>query len=434
MILNKKELATSQLRKDALAVIEAGYKAIDIETLTRKRLNISGSKLCISDSVCKENIDLTGVKRLWVIGFGKGSYSAVSTTADILGKKMTGAIALDTKTSCKPTRPNKRVKVFWGTHPTPSRANVLATQHIVRTVETLGEDDLILYFVGGGGSSLLCGSFDELTYASGVFSKLTQKGASINEINTVRKHLSTVKGGGLAYFTYPARFASLIVSDVCGNDFGTIASGPTVPDRTTIVNAKKVLKKYKISFSGFTFIQTPQDKKYFKRGMSFLLACNQDALMAMIKQARKRGYKASLVSLAYEGEAQKMFLPLFSKMSSKRAFVLGGETTVTLGKKSGKGGRNQEAVLGAVVGAFLGKVDLAHTLVASFASDGFDNVSVGGALADGATMRIVLEKDVDPGKFLAGHDSFSFFKKVGGHVIVERRSFNVSDLSFIISL
>lgn len=440
MIKNKKKLNSTSLRKDALAILDAGYHAINIEYLIQRRVKRSGSKLAIRHFGEDLLVNLSDFDRVHIVGFGKGSYRAVSGIADVLGKYCTSATALDVKNAVpnlsSPTSHLSslapHVKVFFGTHPKPSLPNVRATQYIVRLLETTGERDLILFFVGGGGSSLLCGSEDELRASVNIFDRLTQKGATIKELNTVRKHLSPVKGGGLAYFAYPSELISLVVSDVCGNDLSVIASGPTVCDPTTIQDAKRVLKKYGILYGKLKFVHTPCDKKYFERSTHILFACNQDALEAMREKARVLGYHPRIISLAQEGDAHALFTPLLKKIKKGEMFLLGGETTVQLSKKHGKGGRNQEAVLAAVAGAYEGRSSLAGALVTSVASDGYDNTPVAGALADEKTMRVVIAKGVDPKKYLAKNDSYAFFKKVGGHIEVERTAFNVSDVMMVI--
>lgn len=431
-LLHKKELTSTPLRKDACAIIEAGYDAIAIDSLVRRRMKKVGKTLHIQSHSRDIKILLSDVARVVVIGFGKGSYTAVTEMAYILGPYAKECVALDVKASCVPKKPHKNVKVFWGTHPTPSIANVRATTHIMDIAASLEKDDLVLYVVAGGGSSLLCGSVDEMKCGKKVFTMLTKKGASIAELNVVRKHLSIVKGGGLAKFSFPARVVSLIVSDVCGNDFGTIASGPTVCDKSTIDDALAVLKKYRVSAKGLVFVETPKEKKFFTSTTALLFACNQDAIMAMQEKARVLGYTATVVSLAMEKEAKELFFPMLEKIKKGQALIGGGESTVTLSGTPGKGGRNQEAVLAALVEAYKGNVSLADTLVASIASDGYDNTSVAGAIADNALMREIVSKDIDPTSYLVTHNAYPFFKKMGGHICVERRHFNVSDLFLVL--
>jgi len=431
-LLNKKELAVTPLRKDACAIIEAGYNAIEIAPLVRRRMERKKDVFIIRSHGQDHTVSLADASRVVVIGFGKGSYAAVTEIAHVLGPYAKECVALDVKASCTPKKPHKNVKVFWGTHPTPSAANVRATKYIIDVAASLGKDDVVLYVVAGGGSSLLCGSADEMEGGKKVFHALTKKGASIAELNVVRKHLSVVKGGGLAKFSFPAQVVSLIVSDVCGNDFGTIASGPTVYDNSTIDDALAVLKKYRVSAKGLVFVETPKEKKFFSFTTALLFACNQDAVMAMQEKARVLGYRAKVVSLALEKEARELFAPMLEAIKTGQAFVGAGESTVTFSKKPGKGGRNQEAALAALVEAYKGNISLARTLVASVASDGYDNTPVAGAFVDDTLMRKVLLKDIDPTPYLIDHNAHPFFKKMGGHICIERKHFNVSDLFLVL--
>ena len=431
VILNKKQLIKSSLRKDALNIIESAYKAIDIEKLTKRRFKVKGNYLEVCDLACKEKVHLNDFERIFVIGFGKGSCAAVSIMADILGKKLFGAISLDVEASFRPKRINKKVTVYWGTHPVPSKANVKATSTIISIAKDAGEKDLIIYFIGGGGSSLLCGSLGELKYASWLFGGLTEKGATIDEINIVRKHISEIKGGNLAKFTYPATSLSLIVSDVCGNPLSTIASGPTVYDQTTVGDAIAVLEKYKISIKKVSFIETPKDKHYFDRCKYFLLACNEDAAIAMLETARHLGYSASIGSLVVRGEARDVIFPFINKVKTGQVMVLAGETTVTI-KGKGKGGRNQELALSVLDKAIKKRLDLSGIFIASFNSDGFDNTPAAGAIADEISLEHIKKLKLDSLKYLSNNDSYSFFQKTGDFMCVERKSFNVADLMLVI--
>lgn len=432
-VLNKKRLATNDLRKDALEIIESGYLAIDIENLLKKRFRVRENKVLeVGNNNKIVRIDLRKYQRVFVIGFGKGSYAAVSLMVNTLGKNLYKAISLDTKASFKSPKVSKKLKAFWGTHPTPSKKNVEATKEIISAIKDLNSKDLVIYFIGGGGSSLLCGSQIEARYSKWLFKKLTQKGANIEELNIVRKHISEVKGGNLSKLTYPADSISLIVSDVIGNSFKTIASGPTVFDSSTIKDALMILRKYKISLpKEVSLIETPKEKKYFSKCKYFLLASNKDAALAMKKRAKDLGYKASIESLAIFGEARKVILPFVKKIRKKEAIILAGETTVKI-KGNGKGGRNQEVALSVLSLAQKKKLSLNNLLVASFSSDGFDNTPVAGAIVDKESLAKSQNFSLDPLKYLDNNDSYNFFQKIGDFIKVRRRAFNVSDLMLVL--
>jgi len=372
-IINFKKLAQNSLRRKALLIAEAGYEAIEIEKVIKKRIKLRGNKLKIVHSHILENvginknleknavnaeldrlgmeIDLNNFKRIFVIGIGKGSALASAILAKILGKRLNKCIALDIN---KPHLNSKFLilnsKFFIGTHPLPSKQNIKATQEIIKLTKSLNEKDLLITFICGGGSALACASKAELKNTTSAIKELTKAGAAISELNTVRKHFSDFKGGNLAKMACPAKVVSLIVSDVCGNDLSNVASGPTVLDKTTKKDAEKILNKYlRKSMLIRALKETPKDVGCFKNVKNILFVCNQDAIAGTIKKIEKLELKARIYSLALEGEARTAFLPMIKNIKFGEAIIAAGETTVTLkNKKSGKGGRNQEAVLGAI--------------------------------------------------------------------------------------
>ncbi|MFA6494843.1 MAG: DUF4147 domain-containing protein [Candidatus Paceibacterota bacterium] len=430
MLLNKKELATTPLRTDACAIIESAYEALDIEKTIARKICLRGTTLFVLGAR-PARVDVSRFRRIFIIGIGKGADVATIALAHVLKNHLTRAIALAVRGVARSARAHPRVEVLYGTHPEPSRVNVRATEKIVSLLAGADKRDFILFFIGGGGSSLLCGTERERQAGCRVFPALTKRGVTIQEMNIVRKHFSEVKGGGLARLAYPASSLSLIVSDVCGNDFGTIASGPTVYDRTTIADALRVLARYGVSPAGLTFVETPKEKKYFSKNKTFLFMCNQDATLAMVARARAQGYSAKIASLALEGEARTALLPLIKKIKKGETLVCAGETTVSV-RGNGTGGRNQEAVLGALDYMLHHRRETTGMLVVSFASDARDNTPVAGALVDAHTIVAVEKKKINPEKFLSRNDSYHFFQKAGGHIRARRTAFNVSDLMLVI--
>ncbi len=458
-IINQKKLSKNPSRSKALLIAEAGYQAIDIEKATSAKcqvLSVQGNEFLnikLSNNKKEERIKLSNFKKISIIGIGKGSALASATLSEILGDRLTEGIALDV---CKPELKikNSKLKILIGTHPLPSKQNVVATKKIIKLVKSLDKNNLLIVFICGGGSALLCGSEKELVHSKNVFNKLTGVGVSIQELNIVRKHLSEVKGGRLVKIAYPATVVSLIVSDVFGNDLSTIASGPTVFDKTTNKDAKKVLNKYLCKSKYLSVLindlrETPKDKKYFKKVKNILFVCNQDAVLAMAEKAEKLGFSSYVYSLELNGEAKKSLFPMVKKVKSGEVILAGGETTVILeeekGKskkeKLGKGGRSQEAVLGVMVSSLnrrvhqIATLNLSHDLVViSFASDGRDNTEAAGAIADILTVKKAKELKLNSQKFLDNHNSFNFFKKTGDLIFAEQKSFNVSDLMVVLKI
>ena len=446
IITNFKNLAKNSLRKKALLIAEAGYEAIDIGKTIGFRCKVLGFRgkeyLVIKLPNKEEKINLDNFKRIFIVGVGKGSALASAALAKILGERLTGGIALDVK---ELQTTNYKLQTFVGTHPLPSQKNIKASQKIIKLAESLGEKDLLIAFICGGGSALFCGSEQELRNSVLATKFLTKFGADIIELNIVRKHLSEVKGGGLAKLVYPATIVSLIVSDILGNNLSMVASGPTVYDKTTKKDAEKVLRKY---FNVRTSVQklvrdlteTPKDKKYFKKVKNILFLSNREPVLAMAEKAKELGLKPKIYSLKLKGEAKKTLLPLIEAMRKGEVVLAGGETTVTMNNESeirnyGKGGRNTEAVLGAFTKLIQNsKFKIQNYALLSVASDGRDNTEAAGAIGDILTLKKAKKSGLNPQKFLNNHNSFHFFAKTGDLIYTEKRSFNVADLMLVLKI
>ena len=430
VITNFKNLAKNSLRKKALLIAEAGYEAIDITKTVSQKIKFQNNKLSICSAMTCHSVGLDNYKNVFLIGIGKGSALACASLAKILDKKLTKGITLDIQRPKLEIR-NLKLEILTGTHPLPSKQNVGATQKIVKLAKNLKKDDLLINFICGGGSALACGSQKELKDLILVTKLLTKSGANILELNTVRKHLSEIKGGGLAKIAYPATVVSLIVSDVIGNDLSMVASGPTVFDKTTKKDAKKVLKKYNLNPKRFNLKETPNERKYFKKVKNVLFVCNQDAVLAMNKRAKKLGFKPKIYSLVVKGEARHALLPMLNKIKVGEALLAAGETTVTLDNRPvGKGGRNMEAVLGAISNF---QFPISKNLVLlAFATDGRDNTEAAGAIGDFFALEKAKKLKLEPEEFLDQNNSFDFFKKTGDLIFAKSKSFNVSDLMIIL--
>ena len=436
IISNFKKLAKNDLRKKALEIAEAGYEAIEIEKIVSRKIKLNNNILEITTIDGSKNINLklnlNNYKRIFLVGVGKGSALASVSLVKILGKWLTKCVALDIK---KPPLNSKFLilnsEFLVGTHPLPSKKNIIATREIIKLAENLKKDDLLITFICGGGSALLCGSEKELRYSQTVFKELTKAGANIFELNTVRKHFSEIKGGGLAKIAYPATVVSLIVSDICGNNLSSVASGPTVYDKTINKDAEKILKKYGLKPKKFHFHENPKEKKYFKKVKNILFVYNQDAIMAMMEKAKKLGFNAKIYSLVLQGEAKDALWPMIKMAKSQQAILAAGETTVNLeGRPKGKGGRNMEAVLG-VISNF--QFPISKNLTAmSFTSDGRDNTEAAGAIGDFLTLKTVEKLGMNPRDFLKQNKSFDFFDKTGDLVYAKQSCFNVADLMIVL--
>lgn len=414
-------LATDALRQDALSIAEAGYAAIDVGEALKRTLHIEHGELHIQNARYR----LAG-RRIFFVGIGKCAQAAAAAIETLLGDSLAGGIALDVFSAEK--RRFTKIETHLGTHPLPSEVNVRATKRIMEFLSGREASDLVLMLISGGGSTLLCLPEAPMTYAdeSALFTELTAKGASIQDINTVRRHISRARGGALAAAAYPAEVVSLIVSDVPGNDIAHIASGPTVRDESTVADARAILARYDIASSAnIECVETPKEKKYFERVTNVLFLTNQDALSAMREEAAQRGYATIIVNDRFTGEAREVGSNVAEKLHGtpeRTALLYAGESTVTLGNHPGVGGRNQEMALGALQNIRTGE------LVLPFASDGHDNTDYAGAIADDVTRTHARVLNLSAAEYLDVHRAYDFFTATGDALHTGYTGSNVSDL------
>lgn len=432
-IQNFEALATNDLRLDALSIAEAGYAAITIGEALTRRLRVEGTTLSIDTKEYP-----LAARRVYFVGVGKCAFAAAEAIENILGERLTGGIALDV--SPIENGSLTKIETYSGTHPLPSEVNVQATKRIVEFLSERSENDLVLMLISGGGSTLLCLHTAPMTCLdeSALFQELTAKGATIQDINTVRKHISLARGGALAKAAYPAEVISLIISDVPGDAIGVIASGPTVLDTTTVADAQAILTRYGITASSAVeFIETTKEQKYFDRVTNTLFLSSKDALAAMQGEAEKRGYAASVVDDHFSGEARAVGRTVAEKlhtMPAKTVLLYAGESTVTVSGNAAPtlpvgaptpgvgGGRNQELALAALEYLNPDEVFL------PFSSDGRDNTKHAGAIADTDTLAHAKEKNLSSTEYLDTHHSYDFFATTNDALITGYTGSNVSDL------
>jgi glycerate-2-kinase len=327
---------------------------------------------------------------------------------------------------------------------------------MMEIAEQAEKEDLIICLISGGGSSLmpLPRGDVSITDKKEITNALLKCGATINEINTVRKHISDFKGGWLAKKSYPATILNLILSDVVGDPLDFIASGPTVPDSTTFGDAINVLKKHSLWDKTPTSIrkvlaegqkglipETPKaDDEAFKKVVNVVVGNNRSASLAACECLKSEGLNTLLLTATMEGEAKQVGLVLASiareasvsrnPVSRPAGIVAGGETTVIVTGK-GLGGRNQEIALAA--SQKLENIDGA--VVASISTDGIDGpTDAAGALVDGRTLAKAIKNGLAPEEYLANNDSYQFFSKLGDLVFTGPTGTNVNDVSIIVVL
>lgn len=413
LIKNLQQLSLTPERKILLEIVEAGLYSIQPEANFKKTVKLEGETLTILDT----SYNLSSFEHVYLIGFGKGSAKNSKLIENLLGDKLTEGYVIDTK-----GEDFKKIQFTEGTHPIVSQQNVDFTFNLMDKFSSMTERDIVIVVVCGGGSAMFEHPHSvSLEQKIEIEKALLKSGASIIEMNKIRQHLSDVKGGGLAQILYPATIATLIYSDVPGNDISYIASGPTVKDDTTIDDAMALVHEFQIpNVNQDMFINNPDDDKYFEKVTNIIVLSNLTALNAMKVKAEEKGLKAEIVSDRFESEARDAYKKLKSELQTG-IILAGGETTVTV-HGNGKGGRNQEAALGSL--ADLGD----NEIFVSIDSDGWDNSENAGAIADDLTKKHASDNNLNIAEFLEGNSSFDFFERTGDAIITDRLPSNVADI------
>lgn len=380
--------------------------------------------------------------RLVVVGAGKAAAKMAQVTESFYSKHYPNVgLAGLVVTRYGHSVPTESIKVLEASHPVPDAAGVAATREILALAESLGEDDLLLCLISGGGSALLCApSGVRLEDKAALTGALLRSGADIHEMNTVRKHLSRVKGGGLAQVAAPARVLSLIISDVAGDDLSVIASGPTVPDASTVAEARAVLKRHGLADAILRHAaETPKPgDAIFARIENRLIASAQGTLEAAAAYFRQQGVTPIILSNSVTGEAREVAKVHAAIARQIRRYgqplgppcllLSGGETTVTV-RGRGRGGRNCEFALSLALE--LDGLEGVYALAAD--SDGIDGVEdAAGALVTPETLdslgRAAARAALDD------NDAYGFFECVGSLIHTGPTLTNVNDVRMLLVL
>lgn len=414
IIKNFKSLASTPERKITLEVANAGLEGIVPNLVIEENISFKNDWLIIKNN----KFNLANIDKLYVFGVGKAAYESAKALEKILKNRITEGVVLDIKKGRL-----KYLKSFEGDHPLPSARNISASEKIVAIAKKATKNDLIITLVSGGASSLFCLPHKlNIAQLKSLNDKLIKSGADIQEINTVRKHISQVKGGGLAKIAYPAQVISLIFSDVPGNNLSFIASGPTVQDKTTKKDVLKILKKYDID-DDFALFDTIKEEKYFKNVNNILLLSGITAIEKMQEKCKELKKPCTVYSYALRGEAKIVGRKLLQRLPDKGFMIASGETVVKV-EGDGKGGRNQELVLGSL--PYLEK-----TVFVSLASDGHDNTTAAGAIGDENSLPRAIKKGIAWREYINNNDSFNFFEQLDDLIITGPTGTNVSDLIVI---
>jgi glycerate-2-kinase len=435
------------LRDDARAIWQAGVAAVDSRRLVRQAVRAEGDRLTVAD----ETFDLSQLGRICVVGAGKAGAGMARGLEEALGPALLDRISGWVNVPADCVRPLKKITLH-AARPAgvnePTEDGVRGTEEILSRVSSLGPDDLCLVLLSGGGSALLPGPAPPVTLdeKQRLTRRLAAAGATIHELNTVRKQLSAVKAGRLAARITAGRTVVLIISDVIGDPLDVIASGPTVADTATPADAEAVLRR----------LLPPEDvpESIWERlraagpppavpetVRNVVIGSNRTAVAAASAEARRRGYDVKDIGSSNDGEAAAWGTTLAeaaldARRRHSRPFCLvgGGETTVNLGSADHprRGGRNQEVALAAIVRLWDEPAD--GVIVLSGGTDGEDGpTDAAGAVADLGVIVEGRRKRLAPREFLASHDSYWFFDATGGLIKTGPTHTNVMDLQVVLS-
>ncbi|HEU4322305.1 MAG TPA: glycerate kinase [Roseiflexaceae bacterium] len=440
-------------------VLAAALRAVEPGAAVRRFVRRDGDTLLVNG----HPYDLRRFERVLLVGAGKAGAPMARTAAELLGPDLTAGIvvvkqghqdpASSDEESAQLNTQHSKLRTLEAGHPVPDTRGVAGAHQIAELLKGATERDLVLVLISGGGSALLTLPATGVTLED--IQRLTEQllgcGASINEINALRKHLDLVKGGGLARLAHPATVVTLVLSDVVGSPLDVIASGPTVPDRSSFAETWAVLERYRLTERAPASIlerlrrgldgglpENPgPDDPVFARVTNLLVGNNPLAAEAALAAAREAGLETMLLTTFLQGEAReagRLLAAVAREIAASgrplrrpACMIAGGETTVTL-RGDGRGGRNQELALAAA--ADLG--GLADVALVALATDGGDGpTDAAGAVATGATLERARAQGLDVAAHLARNDAYPFFAALGDLLLPGPTQTNVNDLVFV---
>ncbi len=444
----------AELREDAQGILQTGIKAADPYLAVKRCLHFDDNHLVLKLAQQNKSVHLKQGNKIYLIAFGKAACAMVQAAHDIIPAQFLAeqAIAL---TNYENVQAIENVAVIGAGHSLPDQVGMAGTQKIIELVLRAQQDDLVLVLVSGGGSALLPAPVAMINLAEKIATTelLLASGATINEINCVRKHLSLVKGGGLAKMAAPADLHALILSDVLGDDVSAIASGPTVADSSTFADVLRVIKDRglwnKVPAAVQAYLQQgslgevsetlKSDDPVFARHTHTLIGSNSISLQAVAQTAEELGYDASVYSEQLTGEARQVAdelllyaKSLIAKSTSKPCAILaGGETTVTV-NGNGLGGRNQELALAFAIAARKHAFN-GQWVFLSAGTDGRDGpTDAAGGIVDTQSVQRMCKAHIEPEAYLADNDSYHALQKSKDLLITGATGTNVADLQILL--
>ncbi len=436
------------MREDALSIFNAGLSAVIASDLVKKHCRIDGGNLVIDDKAYL----LDRCKNIYVIGAGKAAASMAKAIEEILGDRITRGFI---NVKYGHTVDLKYIEINEAGHPVPDENGLKGAEKILEIAQNATASDLIICLLTGGASALMPCPADGISFkdTQDTANHLLECGATIHEINTIRKHISAIKGGELARAASPATVLTLILSDVVGDNLDVIASGPTVPDSSVFMDCKKIFQKYDLGKKLPETVlrrlkagrmgdipETPKRRDpIFKNVHNVIIGTNEEALTAAKQKADSLGYLAVDLTSKIEEygstDESRDLAYLYSTIIrdfvipdgqsvSPTCILLGGETTVTIRGK-GLGGRNQEFVLAAAIEI----AGCERIVVLSAGTDGTDGpTNAAGAIADHNSIKRAKILGLDAKKYLDDNDSYLFFKPLDDLIITGATNTNVMDL------
>ncbi|HLH41708.1 MAG TPA: glycerate kinase [Bryobacteraceae bacterium] len=426
-------MPSAQVR-DALRIYRAALKAADPEHAIRKHLRFENGVMVVG----RKRFRISEWQRIYVIGAGKASAAMAKAVEGVLGRRITGGLVNVPDGDWPKLR---SVELHPCSHPLPDKRGEQGARRMLAMAEAAGENDLLICLISGGASALLPAPAFGMTLAGKrkITEVLLRGGASIHEVNVVRKHISAIKGGQLAAAAFPATILTMILSDVVGDDPAVIGSGPTVADPSTRRDAMRILRKYGIPPGGAGLQETPKPgDPRLARSHFEIVGSNREAIRAAAAQAQALSYRTLVLSATVEGEAREVarehaviarrILTQGKPIRPPACLLAGGETTVTvLGK--GKGGRNQEYALAAALA--LEKAGLVTILSAG--TDGVDGpTDAAGAVADSETAARAAALGLDARAYLANNDTYRFFERMNSLIKTGPTGTNVMDIHLLL--
>jgi glycerate 2-kinase len=435
-------------RQDALQIFNAAVGAVQPAHLLPLHLSVTSEAIIISNHI----IPYHTFKNIYVVGAGKATAAMAVATEEVVGNYITDGLVI---TKYGHALLSKKIKIMEGAHPVPDENCILAVKATIQLLQKATKDDIVICLISGGASALWCDVPEGITLEEIqiTFDRLIKSGAAIHEINTVRKHLSSIKGGQLVHYCNGAKLFSLIISDVPGDDVSVIASGPTVGDATTYTDAYAILIRYQLfqklpgsiqshisnGLQGIINDTPKPNNSLFHNTFNTIIASNAIAIQAAATEAKNLGYavqiNTTLITGDAEIEAKTLLTSAIQYSGTKPACILqGGETTVKVTGR-GKGGRNQHFVLAALdelsnkqYTSFSNNI-----LILSGGTDGTDGpTDATGAIGDKETILLTEDMALSVKTYLHDHNAYTFFQQTGGLIITGATQTNVMDVMLAI--